>query len=200
MANCFLYNIWQVSLIPWSCTFTSNSLLYELQALKDLLELRFSRKTLCSIFLLRMLSSGLVLPGFGSWFWLISIIAAVRLLYSRYHHSLYKHNGPFLASFTNLWKLCHAYRNRFGEPMIKVHEKYGSVVRTGPNTLSFGHPQAIRDIYGPGKNFVKVSAMFHSKFQACRKLTLCFLLLVRILFCPKSCQQGRSCPDPFREF
>lgn len=55
----------------------------------------------------------------------------------------------------------HAYRNRYSEPMVDMHEKYGSVVRMGPNVLSFGQPQAIRDIYGPGKNFIKVSAIFH---------------------------------------
>jgi hypothetical protein len=41
--------------------------------------------------------------------------------------------------------------------MVHMHEKYGDVVRMGPNVLSFGQPQAIKDIYGPGKQFKKVS-------------------------------------------
>lgn len=41
--------------------------------------------------------------------------------------------------------------------MIHMHEKYGDIVRMGPNVLSFSQPQAIRDIYGPGKQFKKVS-------------------------------------------
>ena len=40
--------------------------------------------------------------------------------------------------------------------MIHMHEKYGDVVRIGPNVLSFRQPQAIKDIYGPGKQFKKV--------------------------------------------
>ena len=41
--------------------------------------------------------------------------------------------------------------------MLDVHARYGSVVRTGPRTLSFAQPQAIRDIHGPGERFLKVS-------------------------------------------
>lgn len=31
-----------------------------------------------------------------------------------------------------------------------IHEKYGDIVRVGPNELSFADPKAIREIYGPG--------------------------------------------------
>lgn len=36
--------------------------------------------------------------------------------------------------------------------MREVHRKYGDVVRTGPNRLSFVRPQAYRDIYGHVKH------------------------------------------------
>src|SRR3978361_699175 len=87
---------------------------------------------------------------------LILMLSIIALLLSQYsHNGLQKHRGPFLASFTNLWRLCHAYRNSYSEPMIHMHEKYGDIVRMGPNVLSFRQPQAIKDIYGPGKHFKK---------------------------------------------
>lgn len=39
---------------------------------------------------------------------------------------------------------------------IKLHEKYGDVVRLGPNTLSFSNPAALKAIYGLNKGFIKV--------------------------------------------
>jgi hypothetical protein len=37
-----------------------------------------------------------------------------------------------------------------------LHKKHGEIVRLGPKMLSFSSPDAVKDIYGPGKNFVKV--------------------------------------------
>ena len=41
--------------------------------------------------------------------------------------------------------------------MIALHEKYGSVVRTGPTTISISDPSYIPKIYGIGQGFHKVS-------------------------------------------
>lgn len=42
--------------------------------------------------------------------------------------------------------------------MRKLHEKYGEIVRYGPNILSFSNPKALRDIYARGdEGFPKVS-------------------------------------------
>lgn len=91
------------------------------------------------------------------WALLLILFIITRLISQYYHNALQRHRGPLLASFTNLWRLWHAYRNSYREPMIHMHEKYGDIVRMGPNVLSFSQPQAIRDIYGPGKQFKKVS-------------------------------------------
>ena len=40
--------------------------------------------------------------------------------------------------------------------MLDLHEKYGDIVRVGPNLLSFGNPEAIKDVYGVGKAWNKV--------------------------------------------
>ena len=93
------------------------------------------------------------------WVYVLISVLIVRLVSLYYHHGLHKYNGPFLASFSDLWRLCYAYRNSNREPMINMHDVYGDVVRMGPNVLSFSHPQAIEDIYGPGKHFRKVCQM-----------------------------------------
>lgn len=91
-----------------------------------------------------------------AWLSLIGAITVVHIVSLRYRNGLGRFNGPFLASFTNLWRMCHAYSNNYRAPMVHLHEQYGDVVRVGPNVLSFAQPQAIKDIYGPGKVWAKV--------------------------------------------
>ena len=71
------------------------------------------------------------------------------LLYLRFGHRLHQFPGPFLASFTNLWRVWHALVTSGDEPMVNLYQEYGDIVRLGLSALSFGHPKAIRDIYGP---------------------------------------------------
>ena len=63
---------------------------------------------------------------------------------------LNRFQGPFLASLSDFWKILYARENSLKENnvYVDVHEKYGDVVRIGPNNLSFANPQAILDIYG----------------------------------------------------
>ena len=53
--------------------------------------------------------------------------------------------------------MIYVYLNNDKKPGIDWHEKYGDVVRMGPNVLYYKSPNAIKEIYGPGTNFVKVS-------------------------------------------
>lgn len=89
---------------------------------------------------------------------LLSSLAA-WLLSLRFGHGLHQFPGPFLASFTNLWRVWHALVTSGDEPMVKLHQEYGDIVRLGPTALSFGHPKAIRDIYGPQGLTQKVFAI-----------------------------------------
>ena len=91
----------------------------------------------------------------------LATLAIARLLSYRYKKGLAKHKGPFLASFTDLWKCCYAYTHMNRPPMLDLHEEYGDIVRIGPNTLSFGCPEAIKDIYGAGKAWDKVAPSPH---------------------------------------
>ena len=104
-----------------------------------------------------MLLSAIIPTTVETWLLAIGFIAAVRLFSFRYTYGLQKYNGPFLASFSNLWRLIDVYLNSDKKPGIQWHEKYGDVIRMGPNVLYYKSPSAIKDIYGPGTNFVKVN-------------------------------------------
>lgn len=85
------------------------------------------------------------------------IFCASYLLYNRYNRGLSKYPGPFLASLTDWWRFVDVWNRRPEVTHIKLHEKYGDVVRLGPKTLSFSNPAAVKAIYGLNKGFIKVS-------------------------------------------
>ncbi|KAK0702300.1 cytochrome P450 [Lasiosphaeris hirsuta] len=65
--------------------------------------------------------------------------------------------GPFLAGWTNLWRLYTAWSGRYPLKMLELHKKYGPVVRIGPNTLVLDYPELIRVIYGTDGKYPKAS-------------------------------------------
>ena len=72
------------------------------------------------------------------------------ILYYKFLHRLARFPGPLICSLTNLWKLRAVVTDRMPNEILKLHEKYGPVVRIGPNDLSFNAPEAIADIYKQG--------------------------------------------------
>ncbi|EFX05320.1 pisatin demethylase [Grosmannia clavigera kw1407] len=87
-----------------------------------------------------------------------SICAVLALLYvarNRYHKGLSKYPGPFLASITDWWRFYDVYKRHPDQTHRRLHEQHGSVVRLGPNVLSFSDPKALRTIYGLNKGFIK---------------------------------------------
>jgi len=86
------------------------------------------------------------------------VLLFLNLLRLRYSKGLNKFDGPFLASFTDLWKVWYAYHNsqKKNDIYVDIHKKYGDVVRIGPNNLSFADPRAIQDIYGTHGSAQKV--------------------------------------------
>ncbi|KAK7427324.1 hypothetical protein QQZ08_006093 [Neonectria magnoliae] len=74
---------------------------------------------------------------------------------NRYHNGLNKYPGPFLASLTDWWRFFDVYKRRPERTLRALHDKYGDIVRTGPNSLSFSDPAALKSIYGLNKGFIK---------------------------------------------
>ncbi|KAG9255792.1 cytochrome P450 [Emericellopsis atlantica] len=60
---------------------------------------------------------------------------------------LKKYPGPFLAGFTNLWRLRQAISADYAPRMKRLHEKHGPVVRIGPNLLDIDYPELSRTVY-----------------------------------------------------
>lgn len=64
--------------------------------------------------------------------------------------------GPFLASVSNIPRLLWARSGTAHNTHIHLHEKYGSLVRLGPNSVSVGDPREISKMYGIRSSFGKV--------------------------------------------
>lgn len=91
--------------------------------------------------------------------WILGIVLlGFQLLRIRWSRGLNQFDGPFLASFTNLWKVWYAFHSSQQHIYVDIHRKYGDIVRIGPNTLSFADAQAIYDIYGPKRTPQKVQS------------------------------------------
>lgn len=80
-----------------------------------------------------------------------------RLVYNIFLHPLRSYPGPWYASASILWFLYHMGMGTHHEAVHELHLKYGPVVRTAPNELSFTEPEAWKDVYGHGNKpeFVK---------------------------------------------
>lgn len=86
-------------------------------------------------------------------FFIITVITAFK-------YGLRSIPGPFIAKFTNIWRLVKVVKGDFQQTIIQVHQQYGEVVRIGPDTVSISSPEAIDIIYGLKQNFPKVSSSF----------------------------------------
>jgi hypothetical protein len=94
------------------------------------------------------------------------VIACVGILcYAlslRFQRHLRTVPGPFLASFTDAWRLIQVNQGRFELVNQDLHGRYGDLVRVGPNCVSVGDPHEIKQIYGITRLFEKVSQEWHA--------------------------------------
>ena len=104
-------------------------------------------------------------------------LIVVYLLRTRYHHGLHKIPGPFLASFTSLWKWDVVRREKMPFVNTKLHEKYGPLVRIGPNHISASSAESIQTVHRSKSGFTKVLTLY-SLFSIVFPLLMltCFIL------------------------
>lgn len=86
------------------------------------------------------------------------------IVYRIYFHPLAKYPGPFFAKLTDLYSTYHAWKGDRHLEFWRCHERYGPIVRFGPNSLSFNTNTALKDIYGFKANVRKSD--FYSAFPA----------------------------------
>ena len=99
------------------------------------------------------------------------VVAAIAYdLYLIFLSPLAKVPGPFWATFNKLWMTKHSWDGDMNTTMIALHEKHGSLVRTGPREVSVSDTAAIKTIYGAGTKFRKSD--WYSVWQGHRKFDL----------------------------
>ncbi|KAH7308442.1 cytochrome P450 [Stachybotrys elegans] len=81
-------------------------------------------------------AAGIILP-------LCLVFASLRLLF----HPLRNYPGPLIAKFTDAYAGYYAYKRSIHLATFQDFQKYGPVVRQGPNRLVFNTLKAVHDIY-----------------------------------------------------
>jgi hypothetical protein len=103
------------------------------------------------------LSAAIMFEPLAAYWPMLVVVVSVGVLVTAYfHHGLNRYPGPFLARFTDLWRVVDVSHDHHEQTMIALHRQYGSVVRIGPNTVSISSPDYIPRIYGINKGYVKV--------------------------------------------
>ncbi|CAK7208017.1 hypothetical protein SEUCBS139899_010851 [Sporothrix eucalyptigena] len=84
---------------------------------------------------------------------------------------LRKYPGPFWARWTNIWRLYHAWSGKYQWTIEKLHNKYGPVIRIGPNLLDLDYPELIKTIYGTDGKWKKTEFYHNSSAIIDGKIT-----------------------------
>ncbi|KAI1762950.1 cytochrome P450 [Hypoxylon sp. FL1150] len=84
-------------------------------------------------------------------FWFAVSYVVFVVYYRLYLHPLRSYPGPPLAKVTNSYALFHASLADLHRQTLLDHEKYGSVLRHGPDKLVFNSAKALQDIYHNNK-------------------------------------------------
>ncbi|KAH6642759.1 pisatin demethylase [Boeremia exigua] len=87
--------------------------------------------------------------------WLILSFIAVYLVNNKFCQGINHIPGPWLAGFSDVWRLLLVWGRRPEVAHRLLHAKYGPLVRIGPRTVIVGDPNAIKTIYALNAGFVK---------------------------------------------
>ncbi|KAH7419745.1 pisatin demethylase [Cadophora sp. MPI-SDFR-AT-0126] len=88
-------------------------------------------------------------------FGVFAAVVAAQLLKNKYGHGINHIPGPFVASLTDYWRLFVVWGRRPEATHIKLHEKYGDLVRIGPKTVLVADWEATKKIYALNAGYVK---------------------------------------------
>ncbi|KAL3455771.1 cytochrome P450 [Aspergillus heterothallicus] len=87
--------------------------------------------------------------------YLVAVALITIAVYRLYFHHLAKYPGPLLAKLTSGYAVYHAYLGDLHTDIWACHEKYGDIVRYGPNRLIINSEAGLKGIYGHGANVHK---------------------------------------------
>ncbi|KAJ6021301.1 cytochrome P450 monooxygenase [Penicillium herquei] len=77
------------------------------------------------------------------------------VMYRLFLHPLAKYPGPPLAAITNWYSAYHAWKGNLHTHNRKLHEKYGDIIRYGPNSIDFNTHSGMNTIYSTRANVRK---------------------------------------------
>lgn len=89
---------------------------------------------------------------------LFAFFVTIYLVYARYRNELRDIPGPFLASILPLDRILSTAKGHQFATHIGYHQKYGPLVRIGPNHVSLSDAEAIPLVYSISTKFFKVSS------------------------------------------
>ncbi|WPB08484.1 uncharacterized protein RHO25_013150 [Cercospora beticola] len=87
----------------------------------------------------------------------VVLLLLLHFLYNAFFHPLRNVPGPVAARFSSLWLNRRYFRGSWLQDVVRLHEKYGPVVRIAPNEISFVDEGALKELYGHGKPSQKTS-------------------------------------------
>lgn len=106
-------------------------------------------------------SSSRLLVSVGT---IVLVRALWQAIYRLFFHPLAKYPGPLAAKLSNFYMIASAARGRATYSRYDLHQKYGKVVRTGPNELCFADVASIKDIYGQSAEPCLKAPFFYEGF------------------------------------
>jgi hypothetical protein len=89
------------------------------------------------------------------WHILVLALATLHFVRNRYQKGLSQIPGPWLNSISTLPRMWSVYRGRHHLEDLKLHRRYGKVVRMAPNLISISDTNEINQIYGISAKFFK---------------------------------------------
>lgn len=89
------------------------------------------------------------------WPWALLALASLYLISNRYQKNLNSVPGPWLNSFSTLPRMWSVYRGDHHLEDLRLHAKYGRIVRLAPNLVSVMDPSEINHMYGISTKFRK---------------------------------------------
>ncbi|KAK2051614.1 putative cytochrome P450 [Colletotrichum caudatum] len=88
------------------------------------------------------------------------VAVTALFVYRLYFHPYARYPGPLFAKLTSWYSVYHTYVGDLHVDIWRCHEKYGDVVRYGPNRLLINTEVGLKGIYGHGKN-VRKARSYH---------------------------------------
>ena len=82
--------------------------------------------------------------------YLFACLLTGGFIYQLLRSPLSKLPGPFHTKFTAAWLKCKEFSGDRRLYIHDLHERYGPVVRLGPNEVSFASSEAVKEIYTSG--------------------------------------------------